>query len=95
MILNSATIFGYDKLTGKFLGGGEAGSETVVGTKNLMNMIKNSVVEAFSDLIAMVKGSQTAEAVGDIIIPVYIGNEMLDTMVVKANDRNNFKSGGR
>lgn len=95
MILNSATIFGYDKLTGKFLGGGEAGSETVVGTKNLMNMIKNSVAEAFSDLIAMVKGSQTAEAVGDIIIPVYIGNEMLDTMVVKANDRNNFKSGGR
>ena len=95
MILNSATIFGYDQSTGKFLGGGEAGSETVVGTKNLMNMIKNSVVEAFSDLIAMVKGSQTAEAVGDIIIPVYIGNEMLDTMVVKANDRNNFKSGGR
>ena len=95
MILNSATIFGYDQSTGKFLGGGEAGSETVVGTNNLMNMIKNSVAEAFSDLIAMVKGSQTAEAVGDIIIPVYIGNEMIDEMVVTATNRKDYRSGGR
>lgn len=37
MIMNSPTIFGYQN--GKFLGGGESGSETIVGTNSLMNMI--------------------------------------------------------
>lgn len=37
MILNNPTIFGYSD--GKFLGGGEAGSETIVGTNSLMRMI--------------------------------------------------------
>lgn len=32
---------------------------------------------------------------GDIVIPVYIGNERLDTLVVKANQANNYRSGGR
>lgn len=35
------------------------------------------------------------EQVGDIVIPVYIGNEMLDTLVVNAIDRNKFRSGGK
>ena len=43
MILNDPTIFGYDPKTGKFLGGGEAGSETVVGTGSLMDMIRQAV----------------------------------------------------
>lgn len=38
MILNSPTIFGMQN--GKLLGGGEAGSEVVVGTNSLMNMIR-------------------------------------------------------
>lgn len=37
MILNNPTIFGM--MDGKLLGGGEAGSETIVGTNSLMNMI--------------------------------------------------------
>lgn len=40
MILNNPTIFGM--MNGKLLGGGEAGSETVVGTKSLMNMIREA-----------------------------------------------------
>ena len=40
-ILNSATIFGM--MNGKLLGGGEAGSETIVGTSSLMDMIRNAV----------------------------------------------------
>lgn len=51
MILDSATIFGVDNKTGKLLGGGEAGSETVVGTKNLLNMIKGAVVGAIGPLV--------------------------------------------
>lgn len=51
MILDTATIFGFNPKTGKFLGGGEAGSETVVGTKNLMSMIKKAVAEAVGPLV--------------------------------------------
>ena len=41
MILNSPTIFG--AMGGKLLGAGEAGSETVVGTHSLMDMIRQAV----------------------------------------------------
>lgn len=43
MIMDQPTIFGYNPKSGRFLGGGEAGSETVVGTENLMTMIQNAV----------------------------------------------------
>ena len=39
MVMNQPTVFGYNA-------GGEAGSETVVGTQNLMNMIKTAVSES-------------------------------------------------
>lgn len=42
MILDEPTIFGMDK-NGQFIGAGEKGSETVVGTNSLMNMIKQSM----------------------------------------------------
>ena len=44
MILNNATIFG--EKDGKLLGGGEAGSETIVGTKSLLDMIRDAVASA-------------------------------------------------
>ncbi len=40
MILNGPTIFGMDGTT--LLGGGEAGSETVVGTESLLQMIRQT-----------------------------------------------------
>lgn len=95
MILNSPTLFGFDPKTGKFLGGGEAGSETVVGTKSLMSMIAQTVSSSLSGLADVIKSNQAIADAGDIIIPVYIGNEMLDTLVVKAIDRNNYRNGGR
>ena len=36
-----------------------------------------------------------AAAGGDVVIPVYIGNERIDEIVVKANQRANYRSGGR
>lgn len=51
MIMNTPTIFGFDPTTGKFLGGGEAGSEAVVGTTNLMRMIRTAVAESVSNLL--------------------------------------------
>lgn len=41
MILNDPTIFGMAK-DGTLLGGGEAGSETIVGTESLMDMIQTA-----------------------------------------------------
>ena len=43
MILNKPTIFGYNAESGKYMGGGEAGSEVVSGTTTLINMIQNAV----------------------------------------------------
>jgi phage-related protein len=43
MIMNQPTIFGYNAKSNQFLAGGEAGSETVVGTQNLMDMIQEAV----------------------------------------------------
>lgn len=44
MILDSPTIFGYSN--GRFLGGGEAGSEAVVGTNSLLGMIRDAVADS-------------------------------------------------
>ena len=34
-------------------------------------------------------------AAGDIVIPVYIGGDMIDEIVVTAQQRMNLRSGGR
>ena len=47
MILNSPTIFGMKG--NQLLAGGEAGSETVVGTQSLMEMIRNAVASMVGD----------------------------------------------
>lgn len=64
---------------GKLLGGGDAGQEAVVGVDSLKNMIQAAV----------------AGAGGDIIIPVYIGQERIDEIVVRASRRHDYRSGGR
>lgn len=62
MILNSPTIFGFDPKSGKFLGGGEAGSETVVGTSSLMSMIRHAVAEAIGPLVQVSRELTKASA---------------------------------
>lgn len=80
MILNSPTIFG--AAGGRLLAGGEAGPEAVVGVDSLRNMI--------TDAVAAAGGSG-----GDIIIPVYIGQDRIDEAVVNSVQRTNYRSGGR
>lgn len=62
VILKSPTIFGFDNSTGRFLGGGEVGSETVVGTSSLMNMIRKSINDTISPMLDAVKDLATASA---------------------------------
>ena len=89
MILDSPTIFGLSK-GGGLLGGGEAGREVIAGADTLMQMIQDAIQSAAG-------AGPTAAGVGggDIIIPVYIGQEAIDTIVVRANERNNYRNGGR
>lgn len=49
MILNRPTIFGVNG-NGQLMGGGESGSETVVGTQSLLEMINNAVKSETSAL---------------------------------------------
>ena len=81
MILNSPTIFGMSG--NRLLGGGEAGAEAVVGVSSLMEMIQNAVGNV-----------QTADT-GNITIPVYIGGNLIDELIVTAQQRQALRSGGR
>lgn len=85
MILTSPTIFGASGNT--LLGGGEAGDEAVVGVKSLQNMIQDAIREQTATLSGL--------GGGDITIPVIIGGERIDTLVIKAAQRANYRSGGR
>ncbi len=51
MIMNQPSIFGYNAKTNQFMAGGEAGSETVVGTGSLMEMIRVAVSDENSALL--------------------------------------------
>jgi len=81
MILNSPTIFGASG--NHLLGGGEAGPEAVVGVSSLMDMIQKAV-----------SSTQMGDS-GDITIPVYIGGNLIDEMIVTAQQRRALRSGGR
>ncbi len=43
----------------------------------------------------MSQGQLAAAGAGDICIPVYIGNEKLDELIISAQQRTNYRSGGR
>lgn len=55
------------------------GAEIVSGDQHLIDLMR----DAFSDVG------------GDIIIPIYVGQERIDEMIVTAQQRNNYRSGGR
>lgn len=75
MILNQPTIFGYNPMTGDFMGGGEAGSEAVVGVESLNDMIRRTV----SDIL-----SAKLDAIGDLLAqaPVWVDGKYMWSRVV-------------
>ena len=83
MILNGATIFGMDN-KGNLLGGGEAGSETVVGTSSLMRMINHAVEVSIKPLLNVSR--ELARASTDLGYVAYNGftkqNEIIDKFFV-------------
>lgn len=120
MILNGATIFGMGR-NGQLLGGGETGSETIVGTSSLLNMIRSAVADMMSSRVIVDipvlnnvrAGSNVTEQSdskidrlielfekflsednGDMTVPIYIGNELIDEYIVNKNSRQKLRSGG-
>ena len=93
MILDAATIFGFNLKTGKFLGGGEAGSETIVGTKNLLSMIRKTVYNAIGPLVAA--GYELTKATNELGYVTYNGfmklKEVKEEQRIKRN--NNGENG--
>lgn len=51
----------------------------------------------YSDVLSSINGgvANLAGAGGNITIPVYIGNELIDSHIISAINKNNYKSGGR
>ena len=51
--------------------------------------------DLMGSISAAVKAAMAGGAAGDIVIPVYIGGDMIDEVVVTAQQRMNLRSGGR
>ena len=51
----------------------------------------------YSGLLSSINGgvANLASAGGNITIPVYLGNELIDSHIISAINKNNYKSGGR
>ncbi len=55
---------------------------------------RGSLVSAIREAVSGISTGNNGEA-GDIVIPVYLGNQMLDEVIVTAQQRMNLRSGGR
>ena len=90
-----------------FIGGLAKGIEKSRGMiENAMNGVTSDltitprVMAAQGDLISGINTALNTAlagggAAGDIVIPVYIGGDMIDEIVVTAQQRMNLRSGGR
>ena len=65
--------------------------------ENTMNIVASGAANDYTDQLGMISGSLSVLAGGDrqIVVPVYIGSERLETVIANANVNNNFISGGR
>ncbi len=86
MLLDNATIFGYNRATGNFMGGGEAGSEVVAGANTLMGMIKKAVAEENSGLVDILAKILSAIVRMDSNMGIHL-REALEDMGLEINNR--------
>lgn len=77
-------------------------SSGMSNTMGFGNEDKESDMQVLKDMMVVI-ADQMSEAIsnisvnqgGDITIPIYIGEDLIDEQVITANQRNNFRSGGR
>lgn len=80
MILDNPTIFGM--MDGKLLGGGEAGSETIVGTNKLMNMISQASKGTTINMTINAK-DQNVYQLADLVIDRLVQKTQRERLVFK------------
>lgn len=99
-ILTKPTIFGYTPSTAQWQLGGEAGAEAVAPIDTLMGYVRTAVAEQNEGLMSEIKSllEKLLQAVqqgqGDTVIPVYIGNDKIDEIIMTAKQRITNRSGG-
>lgn len=62
--------------------------------QSAMETMSNDLINSYEPAVESSAPVEKASA-GDIVIPVYIGQERIDEIIVTATDRANYKSGGR
>ncbi len=60
-----------------------------------MNVDYTPQLDKISGNLATMNAAAAAGPAGDLYIPVYIGSELIDEIVVEAGQRNSYRSGGR
>lgn len=95
------TVFDFNPLTGTAKGAGEAGDEVMIGKNTMLNMIGQAVAQQNERLISALQESidRLGDMVkmngdGEIVIPIYFGNKLIDELVIDAKKRINMRSGG-
>lgn len=82
---------------GGVLAKGQVGLLEGTGAEAVVPLDQNEkwIAAVAHEMKAALAGNQTAMAAGDIVIPVYIGQSKLNDIIVRANQINNYRSGGR
>lgn len=85
ILMNEPTIFGWDSKTGKFLAGGEAGTEVIVGARSLIDMIRDAVRSSTAGLTDKV-ASYCAVVVDAFTLSMNMFASVMDTFVDAISD---------
>lgn len=98
-VMLDPTIFGFNG--NKAMVGGEAGAEAIAPVDILLGFIRTAVAEQNVSLIQCLKDAiddlgnkLSGKTEGDIVIPVYIGDTMIDDIIVSSRKNVTLRSGG-
>lgn len=78
-----------DMVVSPQMAGADSGVMTGTGSSGSADLTAG-IVAALKDVLGDQKGQQ-----GDLVIPVYLGNQLLDEVIVTAQQRMSLRSGGR
>ena len=95
-IMTQPTAFGINPNTGNMMVGGEAGAEAIAPIDTLLGYIRTAVSEENNGVIDVLYQilNKIGENNSDTVIPIYLGNKLIDELVIDAKKRINMRSGG-
>ena len=99
-LLKGPTAFGINGDTGSLMVGGEAETEVIAPVSELNGMIRNAVnnqevVFYLQQLIDKVNNLIDAVGGGDVVLYNYMGTDLLEEKIIKAQQSITLRSGGR